>query len=176
MRSTIAFVFALVLQAGVAAQTDPRTTITAMYAKTLNDLHNARTAADIDRIVEAIDVPDWVSINADGTRLTREEAKRDLVRSLAGPRGMQPTVDVLWFHQGASTATSVAWVFGKSHAVDTNGEFGLKGTRHEVLAGALVRDSWILTSAGWRRRMHEKIFPNRVLAVDGKSVVFPLPR
>jgi hypothetical protein len=95
------------------------------------------------------------------------------VRSLAGPRGAQPTIDVLWFHQAGNSATAVVWVFGKSQTVDTNGEFGPKGARHEVLSGALVRDSWMLTSDGWRRRVHEKIFPNRVLAVDGKSVVFP---
>jgi hypothetical protein len=128
---------------------------------------------DIERIVNAIDAPDWLSINADGTRLTREEAKRELVRSLAGARGAQPTINLLWFNQAGNSATAVAWVFGKSQSIDTTGEFGPKGARHEVLAGTLVRDSWILTGDGWRRRLHEKIFPNRVLAVDGKSVVFP---
>jgi hypothetical protein len=176
MRTQIAFAVVFVLQAGAHAQSQPKAIITSMYERTLDGLQTATTAADIERIVDAIDAPDWVGINPDGTRLTREEAKRELVRSLAGPRGVQPTIDILWFNQAGNAATSVAWVFGKSQNIDTIGEFGPKGARHEVLAGALVRDSWILTSGGWRRRMHEKIFPNRILAVDGKSVVFPLPR
>ena len=176
MRTQIAFALVFVLQAGVDAQLDLKAAITSMYTRTLGEMQKATTAGEIDRMVDAIDAPDWVSINADGTRLTREEAKRDLVRSLAGPPGVQPTVDLLWFNHSGNAATSVAWVFGKSQTIDTTGEFGPKGARHDVLVGALVRDSWILTSVGWPRRMYEKIFPNRVLAVDGKSVVFPLPR
>ena len=173
MRTSIAFAVLLVLQCGVRAQSDPEAAIKRMYAKTLDEMQKATTAGEIDRIVNAMDSPDWLSINADGSRLTRQDAKRELVRSLAGPRGAQPTIDLLWFNQAGSSATGVAWVFGKSQTIDTNGQFGPKGARHKVLAGALVRDTWILTSEGWRRRMHEKIFPNRVLAVDGKSVVFP---
>jgi len=176
MARHIAFALVFVLQAGVDAQPDPRAMITSLYTRTLADMQKATTAGEIDRIVDAIDAPDWVSINADGTRMTREEAKRELVRSLAGPRGEQPTLDLLWFHHAGNAATSVAWVFGKSQTTDATGEFGPRGARHEVLVGALVRDSWILTNAGWRRRMHEKIFPNRILAVDGKSAVFPPSR
>jgi hypothetical protein len=173
MRTEIAFALMFVLQVAVGAQSDLKTAILSIYTRTLDEMQKATTAGDIERIVNAIDAPDWLSINADGTRLTREEAKRELVRSLAGARGAQPTINLLWFNQAGNSATAVAWVFGKSQSIDTTGEFGPKGARHEVLAGALVRDSWILTGDGWRRRMHEKIFPNRVLAVDGKSVVFP---
>jgi hypothetical protein len=134
----------------------------------------ARTAADGERVVNAIDTPDWLSINADGTRLTREQSKQELVRSLTGPRGDQPRIEILWLSQSSNAATAVCWVFGSSTEFDATGQFGPKGARHELLAGALVRDTWTLTKDGWRRRMHEKIFPNRVLAVDGKSVVFPL--
>lgn len=173
MSTRIAFVLLFVLQGVVNAQSDLKATILGIYTKTLDGMQKATTAAEVEDIVNGIDAPDWLSINADGTRLTREEAKRELVRSLAGARGAQPTINLLWFHQTGNSATAVAWVFGRSQTIDTTGEFGPKGARHEVLAGALVRDSWILTSDGWRRRMHEKIFPNRVLAVDGKSVVFP---
>jgi hypothetical protein len=173
MRARVAFALLFVLQGGVAAQSDLKTTLLGMYTKTLDGMQKATTAAEVERIVSAIDVPDWLSINADGARLTREEAKQELVRSLAAPRAAQPTIDLLWLNQAGNAATAVVWVFWKSQTIDTTGEFGPKGARHEVLAGALVRDSWILTKDGWRRRLHEKIFPNRVLAVDGKSVVFP---
>jgi len=173
MRTLVTVGLLLSLQGVVGAQSDAQRAILSMYTRTLDGMQKATTAGDIERIVNAIDTPDWVSINADQTRLTRDDAKRELVRSLSGPRAAQPTIDILWFNQAGNAATVVAWVFGKSQIADAAGEFGPKGTAHEVLAGALVRDTWMLTSDGWRRRMHEKIFPNRILAVDGKAVVFP---
>src|SRR5262252_2713319 len=144
MRTFTAFAALLVLQGAAGAQSDPEAAIKRMYAKTLDGMQKATTAGDIERIVNGMDAPDWLSINADGTRMTREDAKRELARTLSGPRGAQPTIDLLWFHQAGNSATAVAWVFGKSQAVDSNGEFGPKGARHEMLSGALVRDSWIL--------------------------------
>jgi len=166
---------ALVLASGspALAQPDLKSTLLGLYKRTLAAMETAKTAADVDRNVDAIDLPDWISIDADGTRMTRDDAKRQLVRSLAGQRGSQPSIELLWVNQSGDSATAVAWMFGKSQIVDAAGEYGPKGIRHEVLVGALVRDSWTLTKQGWRRRMHEKIFPNRVIAVDGKSVVSP---
>jgi hypothetical protein len=173
MRVSVVLALLFIFNGPLAAQSDLKTTLMGMYARTLDRMQKATSAAEVERIVNAIDTPDWISINADGTRLTREEAKQELVRSLAGPRGAQPTINLLWLNQTANSVTAVAWVFGRSQTIDSAGEYGPKGARHELLAGALVRDSWVLTKEGWRRRMHEKIFPNRVLAVDGKSVVFP---
>ena len=173
MRARITFALLFVLGAHLGAQADLQTTLSGMYRQTLSGMQKATSAADVGRIVDAIDTPDWVSINADGARLTREQSKQELVRSLAGPRGDQPGIEILWLNQSGNAATAVCWVFGRSASVDTAGQFGPKGVRHEILAGSLVRDSWTLTKEGWRRRMHEKIFPNRILAVDGKSVVFP---
>jgi hypothetical protein len=175
MRVPIAFAMLCVLGGQVTAQPDLQTTLLGVYRQTLGGMQKATTAGEIERIVNAIDTPDWLSVSADGTRLTRDQSKQELVRSLAGPKGDQPTIDLLWLSQSDKAATAVCWVFGKSNSVDAAGQFGPKGARHELLTGALVRDTWILTKDGWRRRMHEKIFPNRVLAVDGKSVVFPRP-
>jgi len=154
-----------------AQRPDLKSTLIGLYTRTLVAMQQAKTADDIERAIDAIDAPDWTSIDADGTRMTREDAKQQLVASLTGQRGAQPTIELLWVNQSANSATAVAWVFGRSQIVDSAGEYGAKGTRHDVLVGALVRDSWVLTTQGWRRRMHEKIFPNRVIAVDGKSVV-----
>ena len=175
MRAQVTFALLFVLGGQASTQSDLQATLLSMYTQTLGGMQRATTAADVERIVNAIDTPDWVSINADGTRMTRDQSKRELARSLAGPRGDQPTIDLLWLSQSDKAATAVCWVFGKSSSVDTTGQFGRKGVRHELLTGALVRDTWTLTKDGWRRRMHEKIFPNRILAVDGKSVVFPRP-
>jgi hypothetical protein len=147
-----------------AQRPDLKSTLLGIYTPTLVAMQHAKTADDIERAIDAIDAPDWISIDADGTRMTREEAKKQLVASLTGQRGAQPTIELLWVNQSAISATAVAWVFGRSQNVDSAGEYGAKETRHDVLVGALARDSWALTTYGWRRRMHEKIFPNRVIA------------
>jgi hypothetical protein len=159
-----------------AQQPDLKTTLLGIYTRTFGALQKATNAADIERLVNAIDTPDWTGIGADGRRMSRDEAKRQLVNLLLATSGggaQPPSIELLWVNQSGDSATAVAWVFGKSEVVDSAGQFGAKGVRHEVAAGALVRDSWVLTKDGWRRRMHEKIFPNRVLAIDGKGTIFP---
>ena len=123
MRARVTFALLFVLGGHVAAQPDLQTTLLGMYTQTLGGMQKATTAADVERIVNAIDTPDWSSINADGARLTREQSKQELVRSLAGPRGDQPTIDLLWFYHSENAATTVCWVFGKSSGVDTTGQF-----------------------------------------------------
>jgi hypothetical protein len=172
----VAFVAVFMSVASVLSQQpDLKNTLLRVYRQTMAAIEQAKTEADIERAVAAIDVPDWTSIDADGTRMTRNDAKRQLVASLGGQRGAQPTIELLWVNESGNSATAVAWVFAKSQIVDAVGEYGAKGARHDVLIGALIRDTWTSTNQGWRRWKHEKIFPNRVIAVDGKSVVLPLP-
>ena len=43
------------------------------------------------------------------------------------------------------------------------------GEQHKVWHGSHVRDTWIKTAAGWKRRMHEKLTINERM-IDGHSV------
>ena len=43
------------------------------------------------------------------------------------------------------------------------------GVSHSVWGGPHVRDTWIKSSAGWKRRMHEKLTINERM-VDGRPV------
>ena len=95
MRAFVAVALLFVLGGHAAAQPDLQTTLLGMYKQTLGGMQKATTADDVERIVNAIDTPDWVSINADGARLTREQSKQELVRSLAGTRDDQPTIELL---------------------------------------------------------------------------------
>jgi hypothetical protein len=45
----------------------------------------------------------------------------------------------------------------------------IEGAAHSVWRGSHVRDSWIRTSSGWKRRMHEKLTVNERM-VDGRPV------
>jgi hypothetical protein len=44
----------------------------------------------------------------------------------------------------------------------------IDGTDHQVWQGSHIRDTWVKTSAGWRRHMHEKLTINERM-VDGKT-------
>lgn len=43
----------------------------------------------------------------------------------------------------------------------------IEGVMHSVWRGSHIRDTWILTSAGWKRRMHEKLTVNERM-MDGR--------
>ncbi len=43
------------------------------------------------------------------------------------------------------------------------------GAPHSVWTGSDLRDTWIKTSAGWKRRMHEKLTVNERM-IDGRTV------
>jgi hypothetical protein len=45
----------------------------------------------------------------------------------------------------------------------------IDGVTHSVWGGSHVRDTWIKTTAGWKRRMHEKLTVNERM-VDGRPV------
>ena len=51
---------------------------------------------------------------------------------------------------------------------DTKSET-IDGAPHSVWTGSHVRDTWIKTAAGWKRRKHEKLTINERM-VDGRPV------
>jgi hypothetical protein len=124
--------------------------IDAAYGATLTALQSAKSADDIHRMVEAMDAPDWVSIDPTGAKMSRNEAERQLVGLLSIPVGQRPIPKQKTVYVGEQDKRVVVvyWVWRTTD----------KGS-----VGSLVRDSWVQTAAGWRRSMHEKIFPDRLL-------------
>jgi len=126
--------------------------ISAAYATTLSSLQTARSPQDIHRMVEAMDAPDWVSIAPTGEHMSRSEAEKQLAGLLSIPTGQRPIPNqkLIYASQHGSHLLAVYWVYR---------------TTPQGAVGSIVRDSWSQTPAGWRRSMHEKLFPDRLLTL-----------
>ncbi len=145
--------------------------IVAAYQRSIDALRRG----DADAAM-AIDTNDWVSITVGQKPRTRQEMEPFIRRDIAG---MKPPPDwsVTWKpdYQQKGTSSGI-----QLYRVDLEGDtavvFCLVGTtRKEVIDGAErsvwrgshVRDTWIKTSAGWKRRIHEKLTVNERM-IDGR--------
>ncbi len=154
------FLLTLAFAALLHAAADPKTEIKKTIADTFKLVQAARTKDDIARAVDGIDVPEWVSIVPDGQNGTRAGAVHDLEGMLAVPpeKRSSPHVDFIWWSETTAKVTVLYWVYDEQEG---------------VVVGAMIRDTWIPTHAGWRRSVHEKLFPNRPLIDHGKPVILP---
>ncbi len=157
----------------VAGEGELKTTLLGIYNQTIDAMQQARTKHDVETLVNRIDARHWCGLTFEGRCTSREEAERVLESTLGRAQRNRPNISILWLAESQGKAIVVAWVYENSEKIDAAGEFGEKGAKHEIVTGTLVRDTWISTKAGWRRRVHEKIFPNRALAVDGKAIILP---
>lgn len=141
----------------------------ALYQKTLATLGSAKTKQEIAQMIEATDTPDWISIDANGNKMTRADAQKSLEGILVNPPGKRtvPEMDVIWFRENGGKASIVMWISVRAKLTDDKGQFGEKGKVHDITMGSLVRDTLILTPKGWRRTMHEKLLPDQPLSLDG---------
>jgi hypothetical protein len=142
------------------AADDPKTEIKKTITAAFKSMQIAKTKDDIARAVDGIDLPEWVSIGPDGQSANRAGALHDLETHLAVPpeKRSSPHVDFIWWNETPSKTMVLYWVYDE----------------HEgVIVGAIIRDTWLPTRAGWRRSMHEKLFPNRPLIDHGKPVILP---
>jgi len=139
---------------------DARAAIQSIYAATLTGMRDAKTKEDIARVVNGIDVPEWVSLLYNGQTMVRAQAIRELEGLLAIAPEKRPEfrMDILYWNETAAGVRVVYWAYGE---------------RGNELAGSMARDSWARTPSGWRRLRHEKFLPDRPLVVDGKAVVTP---
>ncbi|MBY0506855.1 MAG: hypothetical protein K2X03_23245 [Bryobacteraceae bacterium] len=153
--------FTLILGAATAAaQEDLKQTITAIYTATFASMREAKSVSDLRRLMDAIDVPDWVSTLPSGETLTRADALRLMEGLLEVPseKRPSPTIDIIYFRENAWNAQAVYWVYRREQ---------------NKVVGSLARDTWVRTAPGWRRIRHEKFFPDRPLQEDGKAVILP---
>jgi hypothetical protein len=126
--------------------------VSAAYAATLTLLQSARSPQDVHRMVEAMDTPDWIGIAPTGEKMSRDEAEKQLVALLSIPTGQRPVPiqKLVYATQQGSHLLAVYWVYR---------------TAPQGPVGSIVRDSWSQTPVGWRRSMHEKLFPDRLLTL-----------
>ncbi len=142
------------------AQADYRDEIPKIYASTFAAMREAKTKADIERLVNAIDVPEWRGTLPSGATLTRPAAVSSLMGLLevAPEHRPIPRQQMIYLAENDWSVTAVYWVYG---------EVG------ERLVGSMARDTWVRTARGWRRVRHEKIFPDRPLVEKGKGLILP---
>jgi hypothetical protein len=143
----------------VYAQADYTDAIPKIYASTFSALREAKTKADIERMVDAIDVPEWLGTLPNGATLTRPAAVSSLMGLLeVAPENRPiPRQQMIYLAENGWNAVAVYWVYG---------------TAGERLVGSMARDTWVRTARGWRRIRHEKLFPDRPLMENGQSLIF----
>jgi hypothetical protein len=152
-----AFASAALLNAeDVSAQQTIQDTYTSSFAQ----MRAAKTKPDLERLLDSINAPEWVAEMPAGETLTREDAMKDGQSALAMPAEKRPIpkMQIAWIRETDWNVLVVYW------------QYRLAG--HQTI-GALYRDSWVRTKAGWRRIRTQKFFPDRVLVDDGKGVFLP---
>lgn len=142
--------FTLICALQVQSQEAVPSAISAAYDNTLSALQAAKSSADIGRMVEAMDAPDWIGLGPSGEKMGRSEAEKQLEGLLSIPPGQRPTPlqQVIYVSEHEKQALVVYWVYRKTD---------------QGAVGSLVRDTWIQIASGWRRSLHEKLFPDRLL-------------
>lgn len=162
----------LLLGAGDSAD-EARKEIVAAYQRSLDALRRG----DADAAMQ-IDTNDWVSITVGQKPRTRQEMEpfiqRDIT-SMKPPPGWSAVWRPDYERSGTLSGIQVYQVKldGNSAVVlclvgNTRTEI-IEGEQHSVWRGSHVRDTWIRSPAGWRRRMHEKLTVNERM-IDGRPV------
>lgn len=125
-----------------------------------------------------IDTDNWVSITFGQKPRTRQElepfVRRDIA-SMKPPDGWAATWKPNYERNGTATGIQVYdfMLDGDRATVlclvgSTRSEV-ISGETHQVWVGSHVRDTWRKTSAGLKRRMHEKMTVNERM-MDGRAV------
>jgi hypothetical protein len=150
-----------------------RQEIVAAYQKSLDALRRG----DADAAMQ-MDTGDWVSITIGQNPRTRQEMepliRRDIA-SLKPPPDWSASWKPDYKRNGTSsgiqiyaltvegTSTIALCLVGNTRTEIT------QGGAHSVWRGSHVRDTWIHTSSGWKRRKHEKLTINEQM-IDGHPV------
>lgn len=147
--------------------------IVAAYNNSLDALNrgDAETALRMD-------TDDWVSITLNEKPRTKDEMAFYVRRDIASMK-TPPAWRAFWKpdyeHNGTGLGIQLYDVQLKGNDAVVLCLVGLTrvgstdGAVHQVWNGSRVRDTWVRTSAGWKRRKHEKLTVNERM-VDGKIV------
>jgi hypothetical protein len=152
---------------------DARKEIVAAYQRALA----AMDRGDADGAME-IDTADWVSVTVGQNPRTRQEMepfiRRD-IKSMKPPPGWSAVWKPDYERNGTSSGIQIYEV--KLTEADSavvlclvgnSRTETIEGTPRSVWTGSHVRDTWIKTAAGWKRRKHEKLTVNERM-IDGRS-------
>lgn len=149
-----------------------RNEIVAAYQRSLDALRRGDAEAAMQ-----IDTEDWISVTAGQKPRTRQEIEPFIRRDIASmkpPEGWNASWKPDYERNGTSSGIQVydLKVDGNSAIVlclvgSTRTEM-IGGESHAIWRGSHVRDTWIKTGGGWRRRMHEKLTVNERM-VDGRA-------
>ena len=163
MRTFVRNFLLMSLTCGIAnSQDDFRWAITKVYEATFSAMRQIKTKAELQQMVDAIDVPEWQANLPSGEIMTRSEAITALTGLLAVPTENRPVPhqQMLYMTETGWSAFAVYWIYRRVG---------------DTLVGSLARDTWARTPQGWRRIRHEKLFPDRPLVENGKGLILPTP-
>lgn len=135
----------------------------AIYTRAFTALRDARSMADMKKLADSLDAPEWTSADRFGRRLLdRASADKELESMLALPPEQRvSTMDIIWAERDGTRMVVVAWMFPREEV--RNG--------HTVRRATLIRDLFDKTPSGWRRILHEKWLPNAtIVTIDGKQL------
>lgn len=150
-----------------------RNEIVAAYQRSLDALRRG----DADGAMQ-IDTQDWVSMVSGQKPRTRQELEPYIRRDIAAMKP-PPEWKATWWpnyeHNGTTTGIQIYDVkLERGRAIvlclvgSTRTET-TEGVMHQIWTGSHVRDTWIKTPAGWKRRLHEKLTINERM-IDGRPV------
>jgi ketosteroid isomerase-like protein len=165
------FVIPCLLLAAGETLDEARKEIVASYQQSLDALRRG----DADAALR-IDTDDWVSITVGQKPRTRQEiepfVRRDIA-SMKPPEGWSASWSPDYERNGTMSGIQVYDLkFDGNSAVvlclvgSTRTET-VDGEPHKVWRGSHVRDTWIKTAGGWKRRLHEKFTVNERM-IDGR--------
>ena len=144
--------------------------IQAIYDRASAAAVSAKTYADAEAIHNWLDTPDCLYSNFMQPARTwaqmRPEVEADLATRRSSFSSVIRKLDVM-----GATVIATTVVEGKARIVDEGGRYGAKGEAHDIVTRATVRDVWVKSADGWRRKAHEQLTPNGVASVDGKPPV-----
>ena len=175
MRLTLVLFFAQLASAQSGLEV-----VKAYCDQALSSVQKAATPDDLKKLVEALDAPDWVSLNPDGrVAATRAQTAAALEPLLAIEPGKRPrsTVEILWVHEEPWRVTAVSILLSpefkvaKPPQVVSKSTFGSPSEPHFSMAGILIRDTFARTAEGWKRIKHETLLPYEFKLPSEESTV-----
>lgn len=151
-----------------------RNEIVASYQKSLDALRSG----DADTALR-IDTDDWVSIVVGQQPRSKREIEPFIRRDIASMKP-PPGWNATWLPDYEKNGTLSGIQIYDLRLTGDNAivlclvghtrKETIDGVAHSVWNGSHVRDTWVRTSSGWKRRMHEKLTVNERM-VDGHPLV-----
>jgi len=152
-----ALLFLPILLLAASPIDEARLSILSAYNQSLDALRKGDADAAL-----SIDTDDWTSITTGQTPRTKQELEPFIRRDIANLK--PPAAWAATFQPtGTSTGIQIYEIILKDPS--TAIVLCLVGNKSKnIWTGSHVRDTWIKTPAGWKRRMHEKLTVNERIA------------